>query len=251
MWTPLAEPQERQLARPTKRLRQDLASGEAATACEQVVDVLTRSARLATSVAPAEKTKKVPHKISRGGPGRAAEGGEAEVIHLYEGSLAQEEGEEAYCEARVKIEAYIEEEGASIDPAESAHRWGKEPIEEETFPIGGSPLRAHHQPCCHLDVRGSVLESRMAQIRAMEQFWLPRDVEILENVPNVDLHKALQSYLVCKTFVEQELFGRMEKIRTSYLKLQEEVEARQANMGGDLKEALKELSAKEQELGDW
>ncbi|ONK72904.1 uncharacterized protein A4U43_C04F24730 [Asparagus officinalis] len=36
----------------------------------------------------------------------------------------------------------------------------------------------------------------------------------------------------------------MEKIRTSYLKLERVVEARQANIGGDLEEALKELLAK-------
>ncbi|ONK58626.1 uncharacterized protein A4U43_C09F14990 [Asparagus officinalis] len=50
--------------------------------------------------------------------------------------------------------------------------------------------------------------------------------------------------------MEQELFGRMERIRTTYLKLLGEFEARQANVGNDLEVALKELSAKEDELGN-
>ncbi|ONK75926.1 uncharacterized protein A4U43_C03F22030 [Asparagus officinalis] len=64
------------------------------------------------------------------------------------------------------------------------------------------------------------------------------------------LYQALQSYLVHGALVEQELFGHMEKIQASYIKFQGELEDRLANMGGDLGEALKELSTKEDEFGN-
>ncbi|ONK66603.1 uncharacterized protein A4U43_C06F10070 [Asparagus officinalis] len=70
-------------------------------------------------------------------------------------------------------------------------------------------------------------------------------------VPNVGLHHALRSYLVHGALMEQELFGRMKRIWIAYLKLQGDLDARQANVGGDLEEALKELSTKEDELGNW
>ncbi|ONK77600.1 uncharacterized protein A4U43_C02F8360 [Asparagus officinalis] len=96
-------------------------------------------------------------------------------------------------------------------------------------------------------MRASVLESRVGQSKAMEQFWLSRDEEILGEVLNVGLHLSLRTYLVRGVLMEQEIFGRMEQVRSSYLKLQEEL----ATQKTDFENALQSLSAKENELVDW
>ncbi|ONK66936.1 uncharacterized protein A4U43_C06F13750 [Asparagus officinalis] len=55
------------------------------------------------------------------------------------------------------------------------------------------------------------LEGAMkTQSRPVEQFWLPRNEELLGEVPNVGLCSILQSYLVRGAFVEQELYGHVE-----------------------------------------
>ncbi|ONK74614.1 uncharacterized protein A4U43_C03F8300 [Asparagus officinalis] len=93
----------------------------------------------------------------------------------------------------------------SIRPALTAQGVGPRHTREPS-------LEHCHQPARHLNMRGSVLGSRVAQLRAVEQFWLPRDAEILGEVSNVNLHQALQSYLVRGALVEQELFDRIENI---------------------------------------
>ncbi|ONK55514.1 uncharacterized protein A4U43_UnF2160 [Asparagus officinalis] len=65
-------------------------------------------------------------------------------------------------------------------------------------------LENRHQPTRHLDVRASMLESRVAQLKAVEQFWLPRDEEISRKVLDVGLHLSLGSYLVRRALVERE-----------------------------------------------
>ncbi|ONK77980.1 uncharacterized protein A4U43_C02F12960 [Asparagus officinalis] len=88
-----------------------------------------------------------------------------------------------------------------------------------------STLENRHQPTHHLDARTSVLESRVIQSKVVEQFWLPRDAEILSEVLDVGLHLSLRSYLVHRALIEQEIFGRMEQVRAYFLKLQEESDA--------------------------
>ncbi|ONK54769.1 uncharacterized protein A4U43_UnF11700 [Asparagus officinalis] len=99
----------------------------------------------------------------------------------------------------------------------------RDPIRIMARKIKNCGRRIGDHPAHHLDVKGSVLSSRLTQSRAVEQFWLPQDEEFLKGVPNFGLHQNLQSYLVRGALVEQEIFGRMEQIRTSYLKLLGEI----------------------------
>ncbi|ONK64116.1 uncharacterized protein A4U43_C07F22240 [Asparagus officinalis] len=76
-----------------------------------------------------------------------------------------------------------------------------------------------------------LIKTSGTQSRVVKQFWLPRDKELLSGVPNAGLHLSLQSYLVQGTLVEQEIYGGMEQIRTSYLKLLWEVASLRADRG--------------------
>ncbi|ONK56885.1 uncharacterized protein A4U43_C10F14160 [Asparagus officinalis] len=134
--------------------------------------------------------------------------------------------------------------------AESTHRQGKESAVEGVFPFEeygwlyphhvdkinsetwdrlrmiliGSPkvsryekeptLEDRHQPTRHLDMRVSVLESRVSQLNVVEQFSLPFDEETLEEreVTDVILHLSLRSHLVRGALVEQKIFGQMEQV---------------------------------------
>ncbi|ONK64871.1 uncharacterized protein A4U43_C07F30850 [Asparagus officinalis] len=163
--------------------------------------------------------KKAPRKISSQGLRRVAKVGEAEVIHVDEGS-AWEEEEEANHEARVRTKAQIREERANVVPTELIHHWGMELVREEIVSTEGLEYPYPH--------------------RVDERFW--------EKFPISAPIKAFRATWVCRALVEQEIFSRMERIRTSYLKLQAELEARQANIGADLEKALKELLVKRMSL---
>ncbi|ONK64038.1 uncharacterized protein A4U43_C07F21460 [Asparagus officinalis] len=95
--------------------------------------------------------------------------------------------------------------------------------------------------------RESVLELQLAQLKANEQLYFPHDEKFLGEVPDVNLHLSLRSYLVRWALVEQEMFGRVEQVRACYLKLVEESEAQKAN----LERALLLLLTKEDELDNW
>ncbi|ONK68069.1 uncharacterized protein A4U43_C05F7090 [Asparagus officinalis] len=86
-----------------------------------------------------------------------------------------------------------------------------------------------------------MLESWVAQSKAVEQFWVPRDEEILGEVPDVVLHLKLKSYLARGALVEQEIFGRMEQARASFLKLQEDLKASDSQKSADIDKVKHEL----------
>ncbi|ONK56832.1 uncharacterized protein A4U43_C10F13560 [Asparagus officinalis] len=88
----------------------------------------------------------------------------------------------------------------------------------------------------------------MTQSKAVEQLYLPRDEEFLQGVPNVSLHICLQSYLVRGVFVEQEIFGRMEQIRTLYVKLLGEVASLRADRGVDTERAAETQAPRASEV---
>ncbi|ONK66751.1 uncharacterized protein A4U43_C06F11570 [Asparagus officinalis] len=128
-------------------------------------------------------------------PQAATEVVETDVIHV-DKSAPEEHAEGPQEEVGVEARAFVDEEGPSVHHSESSC--------QEPDP------KHHYQPAHHLDVRGSVLSSRLTQARAVEQFWLPRDEEFLKGVPNASLHQSLQSYLIRGSLMEQEIFGSME-----------------------------------------
>ncbi|ONK56919.1 uncharacterized protein A4U43_C10F14630 [Asparagus officinalis] len=129
-----------------------------------------------------------------------------------------------------------------------------------TLPAGLEFLYPHHiaeepypehcyQPTHHLDVKGSILVSHLTQVRVVEQLWRPRDEEFFRGrVPNAGLHQSLQSYLVWGVLMEQEIFNRMEQIRTSYLKLLGKVTTLRAGRGGDSEWAMEPSTQRASEV---
>ncbi|ONK77797.1 uncharacterized protein A4U43_C02F10770 [Asparagus officinalis] len=77
--------------------------------------------------------------------------------------------------------------------------------------------------------RGSVLESRLAQTRAVEQFYLPCDDEIFSEMSDVSLRQCLKGCMNQGALVEQELLGQFERVRTSYIRFQEALETQRTN----------------------
>ncbi|ONK54856.1 uncharacterized protein A4U43_UnF10450 [Asparagus officinalis] len=51
-------------------------------------------------------------------------------------------------------------------------------------------LENRHHPTRHLDARVSVLEFRVSQSKAVEQFWFSRDEDILREVPDVGFRRS-------------------------------------------------------------
>ncbi|ONK78229.1 uncharacterized protein A4U43_C02F15960 [Asparagus officinalis] len=105
-------------------------------------------------------------------------------------------------------------------------------------------LEYRHTPTLYLGRRGSVLVSRLAQLKVVEQFYISCDDKILGEMPDFDFHLSLKSYLIHRALVEQELFSRVEQVRAFFLKLQEESESRKVDLE-------KVLAAKEDELVRW
>ncbi|ONK61533.1 uncharacterized protein A4U43_C08F30950 [Asparagus officinalis] len=73
------------------------------------------------------------------------------------------------------------------------------------------------------------------------------DKEILGEVSDVNLHLSIRRYLVHGSLMEKEIFGQIEQVRASYLKLQEESTTQKT----DLENTFQSLLTKENELVDF
>ncbi|ONK78105.1 uncharacterized protein A4U43_C02F14410 [Asparagus officinalis] len=125
---------------------------------------------------------------------------EMEVIHLDESSPGR--SNESPQGGGAKAITRDSEAGSSAGHGESS-RYEKEPAEEELEPSLGLKY-PFLQRVNELDDEewGIVLDSCVAQSKAVEQFYLPRDNEYLRRVPNTVLHLSLQSYLVRGALME-------------------------------------------------
>ncbi|ONK76137.1 uncharacterized protein A4U43_C03F24330 [Asparagus officinalis] len=104
-----------------------------------------------------------------------------------------------------------------------------------------------YRPTRYLEERGSVLESQLAQSKAVEQFYLPRDENILGEAPNIGFHVSLQGSILRFPKAMVAVGDVSRPVQASYLKLLEELEAQKA----DPEKPLIALLTKEDKLVVW